>query len=172
MFDERDDLAGPLSEAEERARIARRCAYLYQAFEAYNSKLVATGLSSATMNKVLLLNAVESYFLDIQRLKAFHGMERADRFKIAGYFLKWLCKIRPIQVGPLGNLPPNLQKRGIVVNADFALIHALIVAKINQPNVEPRLVMSLLYSAHYRELDGGVMAVTMESLARAYPRAA
>ncbi|EWY42880.1 hypothetical protein N825_02455 [Skermanella stibiiresistens SB22] len=170
MFDETNDLA-ELPEDDQLKRIVRRCAYLQETFEKYNSRLITTGLTGATMNKVLLINCVESYFLDINRLKAFHGMERADRFKIAGYLLKWLCKIKPIQIGPLGDLPANLQKRGLVVNENFALIHALIIAKVDKAKIEQRLVTSLLYSAHYRDLNGGVMAMQMETLARAYPRA-
>lgn len=170
MFDANNDFAEAESESAEQKRIARRCAYLYESFEAYNRKLSATGLHGAEMNKALLLHAVESYFLDIRRLKTFHGMERADRYKIAGYFLKWISKIKPIQIGRLGSLSPDLQKRGILVNADFALIHALTVANIDQARVNSRLLISLLYSAHYRALDGGVMAVALESLAKAYPR--
>lgn len=170
MFDASNDLAEAPSEADERQRIVRRCAYLYQAFEAYNKKLSVTGLQGAEMNKALLLHAVESYFLDIRRLKTFHGMERADRYKIAGYFLKWISKIKPIQIGPIGGLSPDLQKRGILVNADFALIHALTIANIDQAKIHSRLIVSLLYSAHYRDLDGGVIAVALESLAKAFPR--
>ncbi|PWC62542.1 hypothetical protein TSH7_04320 [Azospirillum sp. TSH7] len=92
-------------------------------------------------------------------------MERIDRYKIASYTLKWLCKIRPIQVGPLGSLSRDVQKRGLVVNADFALTQAFSIANINSKIIGTRLRNSILYSAHYRDIDGGVMAVTLEALA-------
>lgn len=166
-----DDLTEAATEAEEDRRIAKRCALFDRAFNAYNGKLSAQGLEGVWLNRTLLINFVESYFLDIQRLKIFHGMERADRFKIAGFTLKWWCKIKPIQVGPLGALPAELQKRGLLVNADFALIKALSIAWVDHTRMEKRLTDALLYTAHYRDFDGGVMALEMETLAKAYPKA-
>ncbi|HYD29523.1 MAG TPA: hypothetical protein VEB64_01485 [Azospirillaceae bacterium] len=97
-------------------------------------------------------------------------MERADRFKIAGYTMKWWSKIKPIQISPIANLSSNLIKRSLLVNADFALIIALSIAKIDRTSVGNRLSRALLYCAHYRDLDGGIMAMEMETLARACPK--
>lgn len=165
MFDYTEDFIESADEVAENARIAKRATFFCQAFDSYNEKLITSGLDSAVMNKALLLNAVESYFIDVRRIKKFHGMERIDRFKIASYTLKWLCNIRPIQVGVLGNLKPNLQKHGLLINADFALTQAFAVAGVRSVMIGKRLRSSLLYSAHYRDFDGGVMAVTMQTLA-------
>ncbi|MFS2010291.1 hypothetical protein ACCD06_10510 [Azospirillum sp. CT11-132] len=165
MFDALDDFVDLQDEVAESKRTVRRCAYLAQAFGFYNQKLQSSGLVDAEMNTALLLSAMESYFIDVRRIKDFHGMERIDRYKIASYTLKWLCKIRPIQVGPLGSLSRDVQKRGLVVNADFALTQAFSIANINSKIIGTRLRNSILYSAHYRDIDGGVMAVTLEALA-------
>lgn len=167
---EQDDFSIPLSDAEEVERSARRCTFFSSAFSAYNAKLQNIGIHSACMNKSLLGNCIESYFLDIRRLKAFHGMELADRFKIASYSLKWLTKIKPIQIGPLETLPENLQKRGLLINADFAIICSLSIAGIDLSKVEPRLRNGLLYAAHYRDIEPGNMALHLLTLACAYPR--
>ena len=135
MFDAIDDLIESADEVAEQVRIAKRCAYFKQAFGLYNEKLKGSGLDGAEMNSALLINAIESYFIDVRRIKAFHGMERVDRYKIASYTLKWLCKIRPVQVGPLGNLRRNLQKHGLLVNADFALTQAFSIARIMLPEL-------------------------------------
>lgn len=159
------DFGLPANEEEFRRRIICRCVFFEKAFDLYQTKLVALGFEAASMNRVLLLNCLESYFLDIMRLKIFHKMERADRFKRAGFMLKWFCKIRPIQVGPLVGLTPGLRKRGMLVNADFALIQALSIAGVKR--VDERLIAALLYTAHYRDFEGSVMALEMATLARA-----
>lgn len=170
VLNESDDLTVPTDETDDLKRAARRCAYFVAAFNAYNAKLQNVGLHSAVMNKVLLGNCIESYFLDIRRLKTFHGMERADRFKIAGYSLKWLSKIKPIQVGPLEAVPPAAKRRGLLINADFALICAMSIAKVDYAKVDQRIRSGLLYAAHYRDIEGGNMALQMLTLAQAYPR--
>ncbi|WP_448190136.1 hypothetical protein [Azospirillum sp. sgz301742] len=158
-----DDLTGPLSPQDELDRYAKRCDYFLKAFEHYNTKLKAHGLESAEMNKGLLAHAVESYFLDIQRLKTFHGLERANRFKRAGFSVKWLCRIRPIQVGPIGGLTREAQRRAIVVNADFALTNALVFTRASRTRIDRRLLHDILYSAHYRDVEGAVMAQLLEA---------
>lgn len=165
-----EDLTDPASEQELVQRISKRCAYFAQSFEAYSAKLSTVGFTTAELNKALLGNCVESYFADIQRLKLFHGMERADRYKIAGYTFKWFSKIRPIQVGGLVPKDQTAQRWMLLINADFAVFQAINIAKIDRTKMGNDLARLLVYTAHYRDIEGGTMAILFASLARQYPR--
>lgn len=162
--DNADDLSVPLTPGQENTRNATRCAFFLQLFEVYQSKLVQSGVLDAEMNRTLLGNAVESYFLDIQRLKSFHGLQRANRYKRAGFTIKWLCRIRPIQVRGIDGLDRRAQRRALLVNADFALIAALNLCRIDHERIDKSLVEGLLYTAHYRDAEGNVMAQMLQAV--------
>lgn len=50
------------------------------------------------LNPQILREAVESYYCDIYRLKLFRQVEWADDHKKAAYTMKWLARMRPIQM--------------------------------------------------------------------------
>ena len=68
-------------------------------FKELNEFLVQYNLSSvATVNKLLLANAIMDYFHDIKRLKDFHGIEKINSQKIIAYTAYWLLQRKPIQI--------------------------------------------------------------------------
>ncbi len=73
------------------------------------------------LNRYLLREAVESYYCDIYRLKFFRQVDRINEHKKAAYAMKWLARVRPVQIregfGP--------DSSSIMVNAFFALIAGL-----------------------------------------------
>lgn len=76
---------------------------------------------SIYLNRYLLREAVESYFCDIYRLKFFRPVNRINEHKKAAYTMKWLSRVRPVQVHDgFGADSPTL-----MVNAFFALIVGL-----------------------------------------------
>lgn len=164
------DYCKPQSADEFDRRIAIRAAYFAELFYAYAERLVKAGLSSVTISKPLLLNCVESYFVDIQRVKDWHGMERADRFKIAAYTFKWLTKVKPIQIGDVSSAAPLVKKRAMLVNSDFASINALFIAGVNKVSMDEEFTRRLLYTGYYRSVEEGTLAMLLESWARLYPR--
>lgn len=154
-------------------RATKRCEFFQSAFDLYQKQMDKLGLRKISLHPMLLANAVESYYLDIHRVKTFHGMERADHFKVAGYTVKWLTKIRPIQVldRPENDGPNQLQRRVLLLNADFALINALIMAGVDRNKIpDEGIYLDWLYTAQYRYLDGGVLAQMFEAAARTWPR--
>lgn len=52
----------------------------------------------AHVNVKLLGGAIRDYFEDIERLKAFEGMKRANEAKIYAYETFWLLRRKPIQL--------------------------------------------------------------------------
>jgi hypothetical protein len=165
-----EDLTDHKSDQKLRQRIGRRFAYLLQSFEAYSNKLAQIRLSTAEMNKAVLGTCVERYFDDITWVKKTHGLERADRYKIAGYTLKWLSKLRPIQVGGKVPADQNAQRWMLLVNADFALIQAIAISRIDRRKMDNRFARDLTYAAQYRDVDGAAAALQFLALARLYPR--
>lgn len=163
-----DDFTPPESIEEEELKVAHRCAFFLRNFNEYDKRIKKIGLTKATLNKRLLVNAVQSYFLDISRVKQFHGMHTADRFKIAGYTLKWLSKIKPIQHPDVDSSSPNSDKRLILLNEDFALANAFVICGINYKNVPVKFVLDVLYTLHYRAVDAGILAHLMEMASRTW----
>jgi hypothetical protein len=54
--------------------------------------------SNTCLNTDLLKRAVMDYFVDIARIKEFHGISKVNTEKIYGYMSYWLLKRKPIQV--------------------------------------------------------------------------
>jgi len=64
-----------------------------------NDFLEKFGFSSvASVNKILLSNALLDYFQDIKRLKDFHGIEKVNSQKVIAYTAFWLLQRKPIQI--------------------------------------------------------------------------
>jgi hypothetical protein len=69
------------------------------------------------MNKDLLSIVVRAYFDDIYYYKLNSHTERADNHKQGAYMIKWLSKLRPIQILP--NI--DATKEILFINASFAI---------------------------------------------------
>jgi hypothetical protein len=54
-------------------------------------------VSQIYLNKHVLLHALESYYCDLYRLTIFRGIE-ADYHKQAAFLIKWIVKLRPVQI--------------------------------------------------------------------------
>jgi hypothetical protein len=77
----------------------------------------------------LLNEVVLNYFVDIDRLKEFHTIDRINNIKIAAYLTYWWVKIKPIQII---NYPGNNSWRYLKINESFASTIAIsIVFKTN-----------------------------------------
>lgn len=137
------------------------------------------------MNEALLMHAIESYFKDLKRLKDFHPIAKADHFKIAGFTIKWLSKVRPIQMMPFDETDKELALNAIMMNARFAVMIGLSFAKIdhkkiiehsNTPkkgNIDDQshsIVETMIYSAMYRDMEGTAWAQLLVTLHAAYPK--
>jgi len=78
--------------------------------------------SVATVNKLLLANAILDYFHDIKRLKDFHGIEKINSQKIIAYTAYWLLYRKPIQINnPPAEDPPVNIKELATLNERFVL---------------------------------------------------
>ena len=112
------------------------------------------------LDRNVLLHAVENYFCDIVRTKAFHGIALADQHKRAAFTMKWIAKTRPIYLRP-GSVPT---KASYLANEAFALIAGLEHLDASPNRLSDGLCRNLLYTLHYRNLDGEVLSTLMYAI--------
>lgn len=109
------------------------------------------------LNLKLLRHAVESYFLDIDRMKAFHGIEYADCHKRAAFSMCWITRIRPIQLHTDVNMTEGL----IVVNEIYALAIGLGHLELDMGNISGEYIKNLLYILHFRSPSPEILSSLM-----------
>ena len=152
-------------------RSANRCVYFDRLFTTFEKSLrQKRGLSTVFLNRFVLANMVESYFLDIKRLKTFHDMHLADKFKIGGYSTKWLLRFRPIQfTDPDGSLDDNQKKQLTLLNPHFAAQACASICRFDLTAMSKHWRINLMYSYHYRDVDPGILAQMYELASMQWP---
>lgn len=160
-------------------RVSARYAYIVKCFENYKSASEKKYISAPfNISKNVLMGAVESYYNDIQRLKNFHQMETADRFKVAGYTMRWLMQTCPVHLEEKRKeedivfLGKKEDSRLLTVNADFAFTVGSNMAGADPVKAEPKMVNAVIYTLHYRDIEPGMTALFMELFARVWPKTA
>ena len=122
---------------------------LYEKFcEKYNNE-------SFYLNKDLLYIAIKSYFDDIEKFKQYSGSILADQHKQAAFTIKWISKIKPIQINP--NFKIN--KQIILINSLFAIFTgSSFLLKVTPENIPMNYYKHLIYSTLYRDIDAKQLA--------------
>lgn len=105
------------------------------------------------LNPYLLRMTVESYFCDLYRLKFFRPVEYANEHKKAAYTMKWIARVRPIQMtGGYGADTPTL-----MANAYFALMAGLMFLHIDcdvrNNQWWRKYVTDMVYFLHYHSVS-------------------
>ena len=107
--------------------------------------------SSVYLNKDLLGIVIRAYFDDIYRYKLHSHTERADNHKQGAYIIKWLSKLRPIQLLP----DKEISKELLFINSSFALFVGFAFFKFNAFDViETCFYKHLLSETQYRNISG------------------
>lgn len=152
-------------------RAAKRAVFFDRTFDSLNRRIVDTlEIDGLFLNAFVNLSVVESYFLDIARLKAFHDIKIADRFKIGSYSTKWLMRLRPVQFKPVGARYSDRQHKLLLLdNAQYALMVAASICKFDLDSMPRNWRENLLYSLHYRDLDPGILAQFYRLAAATWP---
>ncbi len=105
------------------------------------------------MNRRLLLHMVESCYCDIYRLKFFRPVDWIDNHKKAAYNMKWIARIRPIQV----HSGASLTSGSVMANGYFAVVVGLWFMEIKPKWAEDvwwqRYVRNLAYLLHYHSIS-------------------
>jgi hypothetical protein len=111
----------------------------------------------------VLYHCVESLFLDIYRIRAFHGIEIIDSHKKAAFTMKWVSKLRPISIDK-NYKETNYAQVRLTANDYFA-----VQAGIWHLNVDFDLlfdchkdfIKNLIYTLHNRYVTGEILSSMM-----------
>jgi hypothetical protein len=109
------------------------------------------------LNKYILRHVVESYFLDLGRMKAFHQIDHADQHKRAAFTMLWISKLRPVQIHPDADMTEEL----LLANEQFALHAGLAHLKINISDISPPCLRNMIYTLHFRQPPPEILASNM-----------
>lgn len=101
--------------------------------------------------------ASESYFKDLDRKKDFHVIEYADGHKRGGYWLKWIMRFRPVQVGD----SKTLGIKALLANEHFALTVALRYVNVHPIRLTANLYRNMIYSLRFRHIDANAWALSL-----------
>lgn len=114
--------------------------------------------------KELLHCAVNAYFDDICKYKAYAGSEFADRHKQAAYTMIWISRFKPIQIVEGTKMNTTL----LTVNEAFAIFAGLMFL---HPSIMNGMTKSfynhLLYTLTYRETGGRSLATILYLMEKA-----
>lgn len=147
-----------LDHPEMRDRVLKSLALLERTFGEQFSRMPA--YSEFYLNRYLLRETVESCFCDMYRMKFFRSIPNEDSHQRAAFFVKWIVKLRPIQLRE--NVTPS--KIAILANELFAIYIALVHLGISPAVLFrqfPNYVSNLVYLLHFRSCSPELLASEM-----------
>mgnify|MGYP000220531739 CR=1 FL=1 len=107
------------------------------------------------LSKELLHCAVNAYFDDIYKYKAYAGSKFADRHKQLAYTMIWISRFKPIQLKEGAKIDTSF----LTINESFAIFAGLIFL---DPSITKYITQSfykhLVYTLTYRNLEGRGLA--------------
>ena len=116
------------------------------------------------LNGGILANCVQSILYDLDRTKDFHCIEEADRHKRAAYTMKWIARLRPLQ---LLTDKKSVKRSLLLVNEAYAFAAGFSYLQADRKNISISFLRNLLYTLHFRNIDGGIFSASMYLLERA-----
>ena len=103
------------------------------------------------LNKHILLHALESYYCDLYRLTIFRGIE-ADYHKQAAFLIKWIVKLRPVQIhADVSNprLPVLLCNELLAVAVGLVVLFRSVTNSVQVVTNETHYLCNLIYLLHF-----------------------
>jgi len=114
--------------------------------------------------------AVTSYLKDLKRYSLFHNSPDPNEFKLAGYLVYWLVKLKVISSTELD--PPEFQinSKYLAANEEFAIFLALNIMGIKASHIPNRdFISRLVYALYYRDITSKALVLEMELLYNTVP---
>jgi hypothetical protein len=148
-----------------------RLGYLERVYEdliqSFNNKGREDLIKSIYLNRAILLQVVSCYFYDVERLKHFHSIDRIDDYKIGGFMMKWILKLKPVFFDNR-ELDPKIEvnKLHLCCNEMFALKVGLAMAKIKLSKISDEFLNKQIYHFVYRNVDEHMLMMWLEAIDR------
>lgn len=107
------------------------------------------------LSKELLHCAINAYFDDVYKYKAYAGSEYADRHKQAAYTMIWVTRFHPIQILPQAKTDTTLLtiNEAFALYAGFMFLDPIVITKLQKS-----FYRHLIYTLTYRNLTGKGLA--------------
>ena len=105
-------------------------------------------------------HCVDNYFIDVERIKDFHGSKRINRHRQAAYTMKWIAKLRPVQL----TVGHSITEASMFINEIFAIQLGFHYFKKPLNKLDPTILYDLLYDLHFRSFDGEVLTLAMRAI--------
>ena len=147
-----DDVIKTIPREKVKKRLASLLTYYRNYFEPEYSGIY--------VNIKLLRHAVESCFLDIARMKNFHGIRFADAHKRAAFLMIWITKAHPIQLAT----DVNITESHLVINEIFAIHAGINHLSINISDITAKYFRNLIYILHFRNPAPEMLSSSMYTL--------
>jgi hypothetical protein len=123
-------------------------------------------LTDVALNKNLLEIVVISIHEDLYRFENYTASMCADRHKQAAYTIKWISKIKPVQIITSDK---EIDRYSLFVNSSFAIFAGL--SFLNGPiYIPPEYHEFLIYSTYYRNLSGKQLAGSLLFVGKVFGR--
>jgi len=127
-------------------RILTKCNFLINIFNSFKKTFK---VDNVYINRSLLYLAVDSFFGDVEKLKINMNITILDEHKRASLTIKWINKIRPVQL----NDDASVGRNELFVNELFALIAGFGCLDINISSIPEKIIDNYLYSLKYNDLN-------------------
>jgi hypothetical protein len=128
--------------------------------------------AAVCLNSAILAGVVRSYFDDIERFKFYTKSERADKHKQAAYTIKWIAKLKPIQIkideSDGIEIYKGMSQDLMEVNALFAVYVGIVLFLDERifPLMSGKVLNHLVYTAMFRAISGRQLALTLYLMER------
>ncbi|MDR2679728.1 MAG: hypothetical protein LBC47_02835 [Tannerella sp.] len=130
------------------------------------------------LNRAILAGVVRNYFGDIDRFKDYTGSDFADKHKQAAYTIKWIAKLKPIQIKIDTediHIYESMHNELMEINARFAIYAAFVLFLDERlmPLISKTVFDHLIYDALFRNISGSQLAFSlflMERIVSCYYR--
>lgn len=127
-------------------------------YKYFVEKLENNNKSDFYLSEAIVLEVAKSLIDELIRYQSYSESEYADRHKQAAYTIKWISKLKPIQILP----NEAINKEKILINASFAVFVGFSFLNENVAlNISPKLLQHILYTCHYRNISGKQLATTL-----------
>lgn len=110
------------------------------------------------LNQAILENVIEHYYRELGATKALHAIEHADAHKRASFTLKWISRLRPVQI----ERGTAISKSELLLtNEIYAIFLALEHLKLTFDHVDDKWLRNLVHTLRYRDFDAEALASEM-----------
>ncbi len=116
------------------------------------------------INEALLLEVSAAYYRDMVCYKENNETLIGDKFKKAAFTIKWVSKIRPIQIAYF----QGIKKLYLLSNTIFALFAGLNMLEVNMKKIPTTYYKHLLYVVEFRNISALQFASQLYLLEKSY----